>query len=75
MPRLTVTGLVKKNMAKSDEAGSELATVMLQKAPQSIKVESEELDKRRAVAFKKAVAAFANSSGGEDKADEEDDSD
>ena len=48
---------------------------MLQKAPQSIKVESEALDKRRVTAFKKAVAAFANSSGGEDKADEEDDSD
>jgi hypothetical protein len=72
--RLTVAGLVKKNMAKSDEAGTELAAVMLQKAPQSIKVDSEALDKRRVVAFKKAVAAFANSSGGEDKADEEDDS-
>jgi len=72
---LHVGGLVKKNMAKSDEAGTELAAVMLQKAPQSIKAESEALDKRRVAAFKKAVAAFANSSGGEDKADEEDDSD
>jgi hypothetical protein len=73
--RLTTAGLVKKNMAKSDEAGTELAVVMLQKAPPSIKAESEALDQRRIAAFKKAVGAFENSSGGEDKAEEEDDSD
>jgi hypothetical protein len=62
-------------MEKSDESGRELAIIMLQKAPESIKAESEALDKRRMEAFKKAVNAFANSTGGEDKADEEDDSD
>ena len=62
-------------MQKSDAAGSELSAIMLSKAPESIKAESEALDKRRVAAFKKATSAFENSVGGEDKADEEDDSD
>jgi hypothetical protein len=69
------TGLVKKNMEKSDEAGSELSAIMLAKAPDSIKAESEALDARRVAAFKKATSAFANSKGGEDQADGAEDSD
>lgn len=68
-------GLVKKNMGKTAAASSELAAVMLEKAPESIKKDSIELDARRKSAFDKATAAFADSKGGEDKADEVDDSD
>jgi hypothetical protein len=62
-------------MQKSDAVGSELSAVMLAKAPESIKADSEALDKRRVEAFKKANAAYENSVGGEDQADEEDESD
>ena len=68
-------GLVKKNMQKSDVVGGELSAIMLSKAPESIKADSEALDKRRVEAFKKATNAFENSVGGEDQADGEDDSD
>ncbi|KAF2425302.1 hypothetical protein EJ08DRAFT_638671 [Tothia fuscella] len=73
--KLKVGGLVKKNMGKTSAVSEELSKVMLEKAPASLKPEAEELNTRRAAGFKKATAAFANSEGGEDKADEEDDSD
>jgi hypothetical protein len=62
-------------MQKSDAASTELAALLLAKAPESLKAESEALDKRRVNAFKKTTAAFENSVGGEDQADGEDDSD
>jgi len=73
--KLHVGGLVKKNMNKSDQVGKELADVMLQKSPDSIKAEAEALDKRRSDAFKRATSAFENATGGEDQAEGEDDSD
>jgi hypothetical protein len=72
---LEIPGLVKRNMQKSDAAGGELAAIMLSKAPDSIKTESETLDKRRVEVFKKATSAFEKSTGGEEHADKEDDSD
>lgn len=68
-------GLVKKNMGKSNEAGSELSAIMLSKTPESIKAESVTLDQRRVAAFKKATAAFEGAVGGEDQDGGEDDSD
>jgi hypothetical protein len=62
-------------MAKTSAASEDLSKIMLSKAPAELKQEAEELNKRRDTSFKKATAAFANSSGGEEKADEEDDSD
>jgi hypothetical protein len=62
-------------MGKTSAASEDLSKVMLEKAPASLKPQAEALDKRREAGFKKATAAFANSQGGEDKADEEDDSD
>jgi hypothetical protein len=56
--KLHVAGLVKKNMQKSDQAGSELAALMLAKTPASIKAESEALDARRVAAFKKVTAIY-----------------
>jgi hypothetical protein len=62
-------------MQKSNAASGELAALMLQKAPASIKTESETLDNRRVEAFKKTTSAFEKSTGGEEHADKEDDSD
>lgn len=62
-------------MGKTSVASEELSKIMLAKAPADLKPQAEELNKRREAGFKKATAAFENSQGGEDKADEEDDSD
>lgn len=48
---------------------------MLEKSPEDLKSQAKELGTRREVAFDKATAAFANSIGGEDEAEGEDDSD
>lgn len=69
------TGLVKKNILKSQDAGVALSEAMIAKAPEAQKAEAAELEKRRVAAFKKAVDAFANSTGGEDTAIGDDDSD
>ena len=68
-------GLVKKNMAKTDELSAEQEAVMFQKTPADLKPEAEKLMARRKMVFEKATAAFAQSVGGEDQADGEDDSD
>jgi hypothetical protein len=68
-------GLVKKNMGKTSELSSEQEALMLQKTPENLKPEAQKLAARRKAAFDKATAAFAQSVGGEDKADGEDDSD
>ena len=68
-------GLVKRNMGKSDEASKELEKIMLEKSPAELKPQAEQLAKRRSVAFQKSKAEFAQSVGGEDQADGEDDSD
>jgi hypothetical protein len=68
-------GLVKKNMGKTSEASVKLEKTMLEKTPAELKPEAEKLSARREAAFGKAIAAFANLSGGEDQADGEDDSD
>jgi hypothetical protein len=66
---------VKKNLGKSDAAASEFGAIMISKSPASIQEEAKALDARRVAAFKKGVAAFENSTGGEDQADAADDSD
>jgi hypothetical protein len=68
-------GLVKRNMGRSDEASKELEKIMLEKSPAELKPEAEQLAKRRSVAFEKSKAEFAQSVGGEDQAEGEDDSD
>jgi hypothetical protein len=62
-------------MQKSDEASLELSDIMLSKAPASIKPAAEELNVRRTVAFKNGRAAFEGLTGGEDQADNAEDSD
>jgi hypothetical protein len=68
-------GLVKKNMGKTSELSAEQETVMLQKTPADLQPEAEKLAARRKAPFEKATAAFAQSVGGEDQAEGEDDSD
>ena len=62
-------------MGKSDEASSELAAIMLEKAPAPVKPQAEALNARRVASFKKGITTFANSTGGEEQADVVDDSD
>lgn len=69
------TGLVKRNLLKSQEAGVALSNQLRDKAPEDLKESATALEARRLKAFEKAVAAFANSTGGEEQADEADDSD
>lgn len=69
------TGLVKRNLTKSQEAGIAFSKQLLEKAPADLKDSATALEERRSKSFEKAVAAFANAQGGEDQADEEDDSD
>lgn len=68
---LKVSGLVKKNMAKTESASRELSNLMLSKAPANLKPEAEQLEQRRATAFKKATAVYDGAAGGEDAADGE----
>lgn len=68
-------GLVKRNLLKSQEAGVAFSKQLLEKAPADLKESAAALEGRRSNAFEKAVTAFANAQGGEDQADEEDDSD
>ncbi|KAK2002556.1 hypothetical protein LX36DRAFT_567957 [Colletotrichum falcatum] len=65
---LKVAGLVKKNIQKTEAASKELSSVMISKAPASLKADGEALEKRREAAFSKATAAFATATGGEDEA-------
>src|SRR5882757_6510367 len=69
-----IVGLAKKNMGKPSEPSDEQGTIMLQKTPADLNAEAEKLSARRKAAFDKATAAFAQSFGGEDQADGEDDS-
>jgi len=69
-----IQGLVKKNMGKTSGASIKLEKIMLEKTPANLKPEAEKLSARREAAFSKAISAFANSQGGEDQADGEDDS-
>ncbi|RDW87625.1 hypothetical protein BP5796_03319 [Coleophoma crateriformis] len=73
--KLHVGGLVKKNMGKTQAASLDLSKVMRAKAPADLKEEADALEKRRAAAFAKAMAAFEGLTGGEDQAEGEDDSD
>lgn len=66
---------MKKNMGKTDEAGKNLSRVMREKAPESLKGDAEALEERRAAIFTKGVATFQGSTGGEDDAEGDDDSD
>lgn len=66
---------MKRNLSKSQEAGIAFSKQLLEKAPANLKDSAVALEKRRDDAFKNAVATFANAQGGEDQADEEDDSD
>lgn len=52
-----------------------LSNQMRDKAPEDLKEAATTLEARRNKAFEKAVATFANSTGGEEQADEADDSD
>lgn len=62
-------------MANNREAATDLSKIMLEKAPPSVKGESQELEARNNKAFAKATAAFENSKGGEETALGEEDSD
>lgn len=62
-------------MAKTSEASFEQERVMLGKTPADLKPEAEQLSARRRAAFDKATVAFAQSVGGEDQAEGEDESD
>ncbi|KAF1814238.1 hypothetical protein P152DRAFT_265305 [Eremomyces bilateralis CBS 781.70] len=73
--KLHVGGLVKKSMLRTQAASGELENVMREKSPENLKAEGEALAKRKQAVFEKALAAFANSTGGEDQAEGEDDSD
>lgn len=66
---------MKRNLLKSQEAGVALSNNLTAKAPADLKDTATALEARRMAAFEKAVGAFANSTGGEDQADEADDSD
>lgn len=69
------TGLVKRNLLKSQEAGAAFSQQLQAKAPADLKATATALEERRNKAFEQAVAAFANSQGGEDQDDGGDDSD
>jgi hypothetical protein len=62
-------------MLKTGELSTQQEAMLLSKTPADLKPEAEKLAVRRKSAFDKAQAAFASSVGGEDKADNEDDSD
>lgn len=58
-------------MTKSETASRELSNLMLSKAPANLKPEAEQLEQRRATAFKKSTAVYDGAAGGEDAADGE----
>lgn len=66
---------MKRNLTKSQEAGVAFSKQLLEKAPADLKNSAAALEERRSKSFEKAVSAFENAQGGEDQADEEDDSD
>jgi hypothetical protein len=70
---LKVGGLIKLNLARFEKVSLELDKIVEEKAPAELKPKAAELNKRRQAALSKAVAAFANASGGEQD-DGEDDS-
>ena len=72
--KLKVGGLVKRNLHKSLDAGKNLSDAMIVKAT-TTRLEAEALEKRRAASFFKAISAFEGATGGEDAADNQDDSD
>jgi hypothetical protein len=73
--KLKVGGLVKRNLHKSLDAGKNLSDAMIAKATPATRLEAETLEKRRAASFSKAISAFEGATGGEDAADNQDDSD
>lgn len=66
----TYTGMVKRNIGKTDTVSKELSNLLQSKAPADMKAEADALEARRAAAFEKACKVFANAQGGEEKADE-----
>lgn len=66
---------MKRNLLKTQEAGIAFSNQLRDKAPENLKESATALEARRVKAFEKAVAVFANSTGGEEQADEADDSD
>ena len=68
-------GLVKRNLIKTAEASDELSKLMVSKAPAELKAQGEALAQRRNRAFDRALAVYANASGGDDLADGGEDSD
>lgn len=61
-------GLVKRNLIKTAEASDELSKLMVSKAPEELKAQGEALAQRRNIAFDRALAVYANASGGDDLA-------
>lgn len=51
-------------------ASTKLSEAMSKVAPEGMKAETQALEDRRKVAFEKALAAYGNAKGGEDKADD-----
>ena len=59
-------------MSKMDETCNDLGAVMIENAPAELKAETNDVIERRAKAFKIGMVAFANATGGEDHAGDED---
>lgn len=66
---------MKRNLSKSQEAGIAFSAQLLENSPAALKESAAALEERRGKAFEKAISAFASAQGGEEQADEEDDSD
>lgn len=69
------SGLVKRNLLNSQQAGVAFSEQLRSKAPADLKDEASALEERRNKAFDKAIGAFANAQGGEDQALDGEDSD
>ena len=64
------TGLVKRDLIKTAEASEELSKLMVSKAPAELRAQGEALAQRRNLAFDRALAVYANASGGDDLAND-----
>lgn len=70
------TGMVKKNMVKSEGNQSALTGILVEKASADLKPQAISLDERSKKSFQDCFAVFSNAEGGEDQnIDVADDSD
>ncbi|KAM3072133.1 hypothetical protein ACMFMG_008593 [Clarireedia jacksonii] len=59
--KLWVAGVVKKDIAKLNDASAKLSKTMMTVAPEYMRAQSEELEFRRGKTFEKAMSAYAGS--------------